>query len=91
MSERLEFGELDNVALAALIFELASQLHIERTRLLALQAALEASGVCVPAAIEAASESTAFRAIAVNSADASIRKLLRVLSESSEKRVPLRG
>jgi hypothetical protein len=91
MSANPEFGELDNATLGALVFELASQLHIERTRRLALEAALASGGIVAPAAIEAASESALFRAEAGNAADLSIRKLLRVLSESKDQRVPLRA
>jgi hypothetical protein len=91
VSARPEFGGLDNATLAALIFELASQLHIERTRRLALEAALACSGTVTPAAIEALTEDAAFRAQAGNAADLSVRKLLRVLSESADERVPLRA
>lgn len=85
------FGDLDNATLAGLVFELASQLHIERTRRLALEAALAAQGVVLPAAIESAGATVAFREAAGNAADASIRKLLRVLAESPDERAPLRG
>jgi len=91
VSTRPEFGELDNATLAALILELASQLHVERTRRLALEAALASNGIVMNAAIEAASEAAAFREAAGRAADASIRKLLRALSESTDERAPLRA
>ena len=90
MSAHPEFGELNNATLAALVFELASQLHIERTHRLALQAALASSGIVTPSTIEAAGEDAAFREEVGKAADQSIRKLLRVLSESPDARVPLR-
>ena len=86
-----EFGELDGAKLAGLIFELASQLHVERARRLALEAALASAGLVPPAAVVAAGESAACREAAGRAADASIRKLLRVLSESADERAPLRG
>jgi hypothetical protein len=91
VSAHPEFGELDNATLGALIFELASQLHVERIRRLALEAALAEAGVVAPAAIEEAGEHPAFREQAASAADQSIRKLLRVLSESKDERTPLRA
>jgi hypothetical protein len=91
VSAHPEFGALDNATLAALVFELASQLHIERTRRLALEAALASAGLVTPAKIEAAAEDDAFREEAGRAADGSICKLLRVLSESPDERVPLRA
>jgi hypothetical protein len=41
--------------------------------------------------IETAGESASFRAAAADAADVSIRKMLRVLSESHDERVPLRA
>lgn len=91
MNPPTEFGELDNATLAALVFELASQLHIERTRRLALEATLVSRGIVTPATLEAAGESASFREEAANAADLSIRKLLRLLTESPDRQVPLRG
>jgi hypothetical protein len=86
-----ELGELDNSKLAGLVFELASQLHIERTRRLALEAALASRGMLTPAEIEAAGADAAFRDRASAEADLSIRRLLRVLSDSADERAPLRA
>jgi hypothetical protein len=91
VSAHPEFGELNNATLAALLFELASQLHIERTQRLALQAALTSKGIITSVAIEAAGADAAFREEVGKAADQSIRKLLRVLSESPDERVPLRS
>jgi hypothetical protein len=91
VSTRPEFGGLDNAALGALVFELASQLHVERARRLALEAALADAGVLAPAAIEKAGERAPCREQAALAADQSIRKLLRVLSESKDERIPLRA
>lgn len=91
MSPHPEFGGLDNATLGGLILELASQLHVERTRRLALEAALAEAGVVAPATIEKAGAQAALRERAAKAADESIRKLLRVLSDSKDERVPLRA
>jgi hypothetical protein len=91
MSALPEFGSLDNATLAALTLELASQLHIERTRRLALEAVLSKRGILTSSEIEAAGEDAAFREQASREADLAIRKLLRVLAESADERAPLRG
>ena len=91
MSTPVELGGLDNSKLAALVFELASQLHIERARRLALEAALIARGTLAEADIEAAGNDAAFRRMAAESADFAVRRLLRVLAESPDERAPLRG
>ena len=91
MSAHSEFGGLDNATLGALILELASQLHVERTRRLALEVALAEAGIVAPAAIEKAGAQAALREQAAKAADESIRKLLRVLSDSKDERVPLRA
>ena len=91
MSKLPEFGRLDNSKLGSLVLELASQLHIERTRRLALEVALTQRGMVQLTDIEAAGESPTFRGEAEQAADLAIRKLLRVLSESADERVPLRA
>lgn len=91
MSTPPEFGKLDCAAVAALVFELASQLHIERTRRLALEAALADCGVLDPAKVRAAVENPAVRAAAARAADDAVCRLLRSLTESSNEQTPLRA
>ncbi len=91
MSAPVEFGGLDNSKLAALVFELASELHIERARRLAVEAARISRGIVSEADIEAAGDDAAFRRRAGEAADLAICRLLRVLSESSDERAPLRA
>lgn len=91
MSAPFEFGEPDNSSLAGLVFELASQLHVERTRRQALETVLVRKGVVTAAEIDGAGEDTAFRAANADALDRSIRKLLRVLSEGKDPRAPLRA
>ncbi|MDE2295343.1 MAG: hypothetical protein KGL36_07780 [Gammaproteobacteria bacterium] len=90
MSTPPEFGEISASKLAGLIFELASQLHVERAHRLTLQAALEARGLITPESIEATAGESTLRASSEAAADASIRALLRILSEASDERTPLR-
>ena len=91
MSAPEEFGELDSSKLAALIFELASQLHIERSRRLALEAVLVRRGVLAAAEIDALGEDAAYRRQASEAADLAVRKLLLLLCESDDARAPLRA
>jgi hypothetical protein len=86
-----EFGELDCAAVAALVLELASQLHVERARRLALEAALSDRGVLEAGQIEAAAEKPTLRAAAARGADEAVRRLLRILTESSNEQAPLRA
>ena len=61
MSAHPEFGGLDNATLGALVLELASQLHVERTRRLALEAVLSKRGILTAPVNDAAGEDAAFR------------------------------
>lgn len=90
-SVREEFGELTNSQLAALLFELASQLHIERARRMALEAALASRALVSRDQIEALADQPTLRSESAAQADESVRKLLRILSESRDPRTPLRG
>ena len=77
--------------LAGLVLELASQLHEERVRRLALESQLaEAGGVDV-SKIEAMVNDPAFRDQSRAAADASIRRLLRILEEDGGPEGPLRA
>jgi hypothetical protein len=84
----LEGADLDR--LAALVFELSSQLHAERHRRMALERALVAKGVVGEAEIAALADDQAFLGTAREAADRSLRKLLRILSEDGDRRAPLR-
>lgn len=84
----LAAADLDR--LAALVFELSSQLHIERHRRMALEQALVAKGVLTHGDIDALAEDKDFLDTARAAADASLRKLLRILTESGDRQAPLR-
>jgi hypothetical protein len=91
MSALPELGTLSNDTLAGLLFELASQLHVERTRRMALEAALQQRGLLTEVDIETAGGQAPARQQACEAADRSIQALLALLSESSDLRAPLRG
>lgn len=76
--------------LAALVMELAAQLHVERQRRMALERALIEAGAVTGTAIEALAEDRRFLEAARAEADAAIRKLLRVMIEGGEAQAPLR-
>jgi hypothetical protein len=86
----LPLPELDSQRLAALVFELASQLHAERSHRLALETALERSGVLPRAALEALAGDAAFQQGCRQAVDESVLRLLRVLTERADARQPLR-
>jgi hypothetical protein len=81
---------LDTESLAGLVMELGSQLHVERARRVALEEALMAAGVLTREAIEAAGNDPAVRKRMQALVQDSIDKLLLVLTEDRDQRVPLR-
>ena len=81
---------LDTESLAGLVMELSSQLHVERARRVALEEALVAAGVLTHEAIEAAGNNPAVRQRLQALVQNSIDKLLLVLTEDRDPRVPLR-
>lgn len=86
MSEN--FGVPDPDRLAGLVFELASQLHAERARRIALEHALVSAGVIAEGAVEAAAPDA--RAETAAALDKAMHGLLRVMAESSDPRTPIR-
>jgi len=91
MSTReLPMTELDTQRLAGLVFELASQLHAERLHRMALETALERSGVLQSEAIAAIAGDPEFRRLGDAAVEESIAKLMRVITELADARRPLR-
>ena len=80
-------GGVSSDQLAALVFELASQLHVERTRRMALETVLARQGLVDPAALDAdpglATHSTA-------ALDQSLRRLMRIVAAQGDPTGPLR-
>lgn len=81
----------DNERLAGLAFELASQLHVERTRRLALETVLERAGLLKPGVIDALAEDPALLVRTREGLDRSMHGLMRIITESADPRAPLRG
>lgn len=79
----------DREQLAGLVFELASQLHVERAQRVVLQAALEKAGVVDATVLQALAQDPEVQRRNHDSLEASIAKLLRVLAEDADTRRPL--
>ena len=77
--------------LAGLLLEIAGQLHVERTRVLALEHALVAAGVLEPTAGDVAVGDPELRQRTADQLDHSLSALLRVLTEDDDARTPLRA
>jgi hypothetical protein len=85
MSDYQFLRNVSNDTLAALVFELASQLHVERAQRIALQQALIDQGVLTAEALSLG------RAEAQAALDMSMEKLLRIVLEAGEPATPLRA
>lgn len=80
----------DRRQLAGLVFELASQLHVERAQRVALQSALERAGLLDARGIEALAAEASAQRLSRAMLEESIARLLRVLTEDADPRRPLR-
>ena len=76
--------------LGALIFELASQIHVERQRRMALEKMLLRSGVLMPGALDALAEDEEVTEEGRAALDVALRRLLRIITETGDARGPLR-
>ena len=80
----------DPERLTGLVFELASQLHIERTQRIALEIALTRSGVLDVQGVEGLAGDAELRRRSAAELELSMAKLMRVLTEHPDERRPLR-
>ncbi len=85
------FGAPTLEQLTGLVLELASQLHGERSRRIALEAALEGSGVLPPGACERVADQPHVRARTLAALDGAMAGLTRVMTEAADPRTPLRA
>jgi hypothetical protein len=76
--------QLSPEALTALIFELASQLHIERAHRITLEVALEEAGLVDVDALTSAAETQRRRDRSIEAANLSLKKLFRAMSGAAE-------
>lgn len=74
----------DSATLAALVFELASQLHVERARRLALELALRRAGVLVPASMADLDADAEWRRLSTQASEESMARLMRVIADAKE-------
>ena len=74
---------LDCDQLTTLIFELASHLHVERTRRLALELALERAGILSRETIAEVGQLAQLRDASLVAADHSLGKLLQAVAEAN--------
>jgi hypothetical protein len=91
MTDHRYLAAADVDTLAALVMELATQLHVERQRRLALEHALVARGLVDADALEHAAGDPAVSERSRVALDGAIRALLRIMSEGGDPRAPLRG
>lgn len=83
--------DADPDRLAALVFELAAQLHAERQRRMALEEVLVRRGLLDRAEVEALAGDGTFLGTAQAALDANLRRMLRILEEAGDARGPLRS
>ncbi len=76
---------------AALVLELAAQLHVERQRRMALEALLRRQGIATEEALNALTDDAKFMDAARAELDTNLRRLLRILAETGDPRGPLRA
>lgn len=77
--------------LAALILELASQLHVERQRRIALEAVLERQGILPAGALDGVADDASVLEKGRAELDQAMRHLLRIVTETGDPRAPLRA
>jgi hypothetical protein len=85
----LATASVDQVA--AMVLELASQLHVERQRRMALETLLLRQGVLDEAALTAMGTDETFLAASRGELDAGLRRLLRIMTETGDPSGPLRA
>lgn len=74
----------DNERLAALVFELASQLHVERSHRIALEVALVRAGVIDVQVVDSVSTDAEFKRRKAAELDVSMQSLMQVLTEHAK-------
>lgn len=90
MNETSYFADPQLDRAASLILELASQLHVTRTRVRVLEAALVRQGVLTAGEIDAFEPAEEEAAVLDADRDRAMRGLLRILTEDGPAAHPLR-
>lgn len=91
MSDHLYLEGVGPDRLAALLMELAAQLHAERQRRMALEEALVRRGLLTREEVEALGGDAAFLGASQAALDANLRRLMRIMAEAGDARGPLRA
>ncbi|MFK7958599.1 MAG: hypothetical protein AB8B96_21080 [Lysobacterales bacterium] len=90
MSIELPKTPLDNERLASLVIELASQLHVERAKRLALECALEDAGTLPKDWAKDWQPDMRHEERCQQSLDSAMGRLMKIMSEDTNPRTPLR-
>lgn len=90
MSVELPNATPDNDRLVGLLFELASQLHAERARRIALECALEEAGSLPAGWMESWQGGECYNRLCQEALDDSMSRLMQIMAESADPRTPLR-
>lgn len=85
------FDDINLDRAVGLVFELAAQLHIERQRRLAMENLLVAKNIVGAEELEALAGDQDFLATARGELDQSLRKLMRIVTETGDETGPLRA
>lgn len=75
----------DGAALTAMLFELASQLHVERARRIALELTLARAGAVTQDAITALANDPEFRRRSQEELDTAMARLMRVITGTDKR------
>ena len=90
MTDHVYLKPQDLDRLGEVVLELAQQLHVERARRIALEQALADRGLLDRAAIDAAASSAAAQDASRRELDASLERVLRIMTASGGPEAPLR-
>jgi hypothetical protein len=91
MRDHAYLGDITPDHMAALLLELASQLHVERVRRMALEAMLVERGVIDAAEMNALVGHAGFVETTRGELDLSLRRLMRIMTAQGGAEGPLRG
>jgi hypothetical protein len=89
-AEFVYFGSPEVDRLVSLVWQLAQELYVTRSRLIALEGALTAHGALPADALEPPALSEATRQAVAEDNRATMERLIRVLTETDDHRVPMR-
>lgn len=89
-AEFVYFGSPEVDRLVSLVWQLAQELYVTRSRLIALEGALTGHGALPADALEPSALSEATRQAVAEDNRATMERLIRVLTETDDHRAPMR-